>query len=53
MILRKCPVCKEEWWLVNKVTISFRNQNMRLVASNPEVQPADGEEKTAVYGVPV
>jgi len=26
---------------------------MRLVASNPDVQPAEGEEKSAVYGVPV
>jgi 3-methyl-2-oxobutanoate hydroxymethyltransferase len=32
---------------------SFRNTNMRLVASNPDVQPAEGEEKSAVYGVPV
>jgi 3-methyl-2-oxobutanoate hydroxymethyltransferase len=32
---------------------SFRNTNMRLVASNPDVQPSEGEEKSAVYGVPV
>lgn len=32
---------------------SFRNQSMRLIASNPDVQPAEGEEKSAVYGVPV
>ncbi len=30
---------------------SFRNTNMRLVASNPDVVPS--EEKGAVYGVPV
>jgi 3-methyl-2-oxobutanoate hydroxymethyltransferase len=32
---------------------SFRATNMRLVASNPDVQPSEGEEKSAVYGVPV
>ena len=32
---------------------SFRNTNMRLVASNPDVKPSEGEEKSAVYGVPV
>lgn len=32
---------------------SFRNTNMRLVASNPDVQPSEHEEKSAVYGVPV
>lgn len=33
---------------------SFRSSSIRLVASNPEVKPAEaGEEKTAVYGVPV
>ncbi len=32
---------------------SFRSTNMRLVASNPEVVPAEREEKNGVYGVPV
>lgn len=33
---------------------SFRSGSIRLVASNPDVKPAEpGEEKTAVYGVPV
>ncbi|MFZ5441592.1 MAG: 3-methyl-2-oxobutanoate hydroxymethyltransferase [Myxococcota bacterium] len=33
---------------------SFRSTTMRLVASNPDVQPSDAhEEKSAVYGVPV
>ena len=33
---------------------SFRSSSIRLVASNPDVKPAEaGEEKTAVYGVPV
>ncbi len=31
---------------------SFRSSTMRLVASNPDVQAADGE-KSGVYGVPV
>lgn len=32
---------------------SFRSTTMRLVASNPDVQPHEGEEKSAIYGVPV
>ncbi len=32
---------------------SFRSTTMRLVASNPHVQPHEGEEKSAIYGVPV
>ncbi|MCU0702017.1 MAG: 3-methyl-2-oxobutanoate hydroxymethyltransferase [Myxococcaceae bacterium] len=33
---------------------SFRSTTMRLVASNPDVQPpAEREEKSGVYGVPV
>ncbi len=32
---------------------SFRNTNMRLIASNPDVQPSERDEKTGVYGVPV
>ena len=32
---------------------SFRATNMRLVASNPDVMPAEREEKDAVYGAPV
>jgi 3-methyl-2-oxobutanoate hydroxymethyltransferase len=32
---------------------SFRSTTMRLVSSNPEVQPAEREEKSGVYGVPV
>lgn len=32
---------------------SFRNTNMRLIASNPDVQPTERDEKTGVYGVPV
>ena len=33
---------------------SFRSSTIRLVASNPDVQPADRDEKTGpVYGVPV
>jgi len=33
---------------------SFRSSSIRLVASNPDVQPADSDEKTtSVYGVPV
>lgn len=32
---------------------SFRSTNMRLVASNPDVMPAEREEKDAVYGAPV
>lgn len=32
---------------------SFHSTSIRLVASNPEVEPAEGEEKSAVYGVPV
>ena len=32
---------------------SFRSTTMRLVASNPDVQPTEREEKSGVYGVPV
>lgn len=32
---------------------SFRNTNMRLVASNPDVQSDPGDEKNGVYGAPV
>jgi 3-methyl-2-oxobutanoate hydroxymethyltransferase len=32
---------------------SFRSATMRLVASNPDVNTPEREEKTAVYGVPV
>lgn len=32
---------------------SFRSTNMRLVSSNPDVVPAEREEKGGVYGVPV
>ncbi|MCA2979007.1 MAG: 3-methyl-2-oxobutanoate hydroxymethyltransferase [Myxococcaceae bacterium] len=32
---------------------SFRSTTMRLVSSNPEVQPAEREDKGGVYGVPV
>jgi 3-methyl-2-oxobutanoate hydroxymethyltransferase len=32
---------------------SFRSTTMRLVSSNPEVQPVEREDKGGVYGVPV
>jgi 3-methyl-2-oxobutanoate hydroxymethyltransferase len=32
---------------------SFRSTSIRLVASNPDVANGEGEEKSAVYGVPV
>jgi 3-methyl-2-oxobutanoate hydroxymethyltransferase len=32
---------------------SFRSSTMRLVSSNPDVQPSEREEKSGVYGVPV
>jgi 3-methyl-2-oxobutanoate hydroxymethyltransferase len=32
---------------------SFRSSNMRLVASNPDLEPTEREEKSGVYGVPV
>ncbi|MCC6337521.1 MAG: 3-methyl-2-oxobutanoate hydroxymethyltransferase [Myxococcales bacterium] len=32
---------------------SFRSATMRLVASNPDVQPSEREEKSGIYGVPV
>lgn len=32
---------------------SFRSTTMRLVASNPDIEPREREEKTGVYGVPV
>lgn len=32
---------------------SFRSTTMRLVASNPDVQPTEREEKSGIYGVPV
>ncbi len=32
---------------------SFRATNMRLVASNPDVQSDSGDEKSGVYGAPV
>ena len=32
---------------------SFRSATMRLVASNPDVQPSEREEKGGIYGVPV
>lgn len=32
---------------------SFRSTTMRLVASNPDVQPSEREEKSGIYGVPV
>ncbi len=32
---------------------SFRSGTMRLVASNPDVQPSEGGEKSGIYGVPV
>jgi 3-methyl-2-oxobutanoate hydroxymethyltransferase len=32
---------------------SFRSSTMRLVSSNPDVQAAEREEKSGVYGVPV
>jgi 3-methyl-2-oxobutanoate hydroxymethyltransferase len=32
---------------------SFRSTTIRLVASNPEVEPSEREEKSSIYGVPV
>ncbi len=32
---------------------SFRSNTMRLVASNPDVEPSERDEKQPVYGVPV
>jgi 3-methyl-2-oxobutanoate hydroxymethyltransferase len=32
---------------------SFRSTTIRLVASNPDVQPGEREEKSGIYGVPV
>jgi 3-methyl-2-oxobutanoate hydroxymethyltransferase len=32
---------------------SFRSSTMRLVASNPDVQQSEREEKNGIYGVPV
>lgn len=32
---------------------SFRSTTMRLVASNPDVEPTESNEKHSVYGVPV
>lgn len=32
---------------------SFKSSTIRLVASNPDVEPTGRDEKTAIYGVPV